>query len=59
MNHILKAYQLLFTVKTWMLKAVFERWTSLCLSRACQQMPPLVLGFMPDTSAGYAFPQPS
>ena len=51
MNHIFKAYQLLFTVKTWMLKAVFERWMSLCLSRACQQTPPLVPGIhMLDTA---------
>lgn len=51
MNHIFKAYQLLFTVKTWMLKAVFERWTSLCLSRARQQTPPLVPGIhMLDTA---------
>ena len=60
MNHIFKAYQLLFMVKTWMLKAVFERWTSLCLSRACQQTPHVVPGIhMLDIhSAGFAFLSP-
>ena len=60
MNHIFKANQPLFTVKTLMLKAVFERWTHSCFSRVCQETPPLVPGIhmLITHSTGYAFLSP-
>lgn len=37
-NHIFKANQPVFAVKTLMLKAVFERWTYACFPRVCQEI---------------------